>query len=82
MFKKVVCALKFTNCTVIPDELAGYTEFNPDRKIDVYISALGAFKRMVADIEKVGILTKVLVESKRMLKNKYSERIKAELKKK
>lgn len=80
--KGSIGALKFTTCNVIPTELAGFTESNPDRKIDVYVSALGAFKRMVADVEKIGILTKVLVETKQRWKDKYHDRIKAELKKK
>lgn len=79
--KGSIGALKFTTCNVIPTELAGFAESNEDRKIDVYVSALGAFKRMVADVEKIGILTKVLVETKRQWKDKYGERVKAELKK-
>ena len=75
-------ALKFTTCCVIPQELAGYTESNPDRKIDVGVASIGAFKRMVADVEKVGVLTKVLVETKRQMKETYGERIKKELAKK
>jgi len=80
--KGSITALKFTVCNVVPSELAGYTEFNPDRKIEVYVASFGAFKRMVADVEKIGILTKVLVESKRMLKDEYSQKIKDALKKK
>lgn len=80
--KGSIGALKFTTCNVIPSELAGFTESNPDRPIDVYVSALGAFKRMVADVEKVGILTKVLVETKQRWAGKYAGRIKAELEKK
>ena len=80
--KGSIGALKFTTCDVIPSELAAYAESNPDRKIDVYVSALGMFKRMVADVEKIGILTKVLVEEKRRWREKYGERVKAELKKK
>ena len=80
--KGSIGALKFTVCNVVPTELAGYTEFNPDRKIDVYVASFGAFKRMVADVEKIGILTKVLIESKRMLKDKYSQRIKDKIKNK
>lgn len=78
--KGSIGALKFTTCNVIPTELAGYTESNEDRKIDVYVASFGAFKRMVADVEKIGILTKVLVEEKRRMKNQYGERVKAELK--
>lgn len=80
--KGSITALKFTVCNVVPSELAGYTEFNPDRKIEVYVASFGAFKRMVADVEKIGILTKVLVESKRMLKDEYGQKIKDALKKK
>lgn len=79
--KGSITALKFTVCNVIPTELAAYTEFNPDRKIDVHVSSFGAFKRMVADVEKIGILSKVLVETKRMMKEKYHQRVKDELKK-
>lgn len=77
--KGSIGALKFTDCTVIPDELAAFAESNPDRKIDVYVASFGAFKRMVADVEKVGVLTKVLVETKRKMKDKYGQRIKDEL---
>lgn len=80
--KGSIGALKFTTCYVIPQNLAGYTESNPDHKIDVCVASFGAFKRMVADVEKVGVLTKVLVETKRQMKDKYGDRIKAELKKK
>lgn len=79
--KGSIGALKFTTCEVIPTELAGYTESNEERKIDVYVASLGAFKRMVADVEKIGILTKVLVEEKRRMKEKYGQRVKDELKK-
>ena len=78
--KGSITALKFTVCNVVPTELAGYTDFNPDRKIEVYVASFGAFKRMVADVEKIGILTKVLVESKRLMKEEYGEKVKAELK--
>ncbi|MCM1230284.1 MAG: hypothetical protein NC489_09125 [Ruminococcus flavefaciens] len=80
--KGSIGALKFTTCNVIPTDLAGFTESRPDKPIDVYVSALGAFKRMVADVEKIGVLTKVLVETKHQWKQKYHDRIKAELKKK
>lgn len=79
--KGSIGALKFTTCNVIPTELAGFAESRPDRPIDVYVSALGAFKRMVADVEKIGVLTKVLVEMKERWRLKYHDRIKAELKK-
>lgn len=72
--------MKFTCCNVVPDELAAYTEFNPERKIDLGISAIGAFKRMTADIEKVGILNKVLIEEKRKMKAMFGLRVKDELK--
>ena len=77
--KGSVGALKFTTCNVVPTELAAYTDSNPDRKIDVYIASFGAFKRMVADVEKIGILNKVLVESKRKMKLKYHDAMVAEL---
>lgn len=79
--KGSIGALKFTTCNVIPTELAGYTESDPDRKIDVYVASFGAFKRMVADVEKIGILTKVLVEEKRRMKEQYGARVKEMLKK-
>ena len=79
--KGSIGALKFTACTVIPDELAGYTESNPDRKIDLHVSAFGVIKRMVADAHKIGILTKVLVETKRRMKEEFGEKVKAELRK-
>jgi len=79
--KGSITALKFTICNVVPAELAGYTESNPDRKIDVGVASFGAFKRMVADVEKIGILTKVLVEEKRRMKEMYGQRVKDELRK-
>ncbi|MCM1295010.1 MAG: hypothetical protein NC311_05665 [Muribaculaceae bacterium] len=79
--KGSIGALKFTTCNVIPTELAGYTENNEERKIDVYVASFGAFKRMVADVEKIGILTKVLVEEKLRMKRQYGARVKEELKK-
>jgi len=36
---------------------------------------------MVADVEKIGILTKVLVEEKLRMKRQYGARVKEELKK-
>lgn len=78
--KGSIGALKFTVCNVVPNELAGFTESNPERKIDVYVSSFGAFKRMVADVEKVGILSKVLVEEKRKIKETYGKKIKDALK--
>ena len=80
--KGSIGALKFTTCNVIPTELAGYTENNEERKIDVYVASFGAFKRMVADVEKIGILTKVLVEEKRRMKEQYGQKVKEMLKKK
>lgn len=82
MVKIIVSALKFTTSFVIPDNLAGYTESDPEHKIDVHISAYGVFKRMVSDIEKIGILSKVLVESKKRMRAKYHDRLLAEIKKK
>lgn len=67
---------------MIPTELAAYAESNPDRKIDAYLSGIGVYKRMSLDCIKVGTLTKILIEKKRLLKEKYGQRIKAESKKK
>ena len=79
--KGSIGALKFTTNSVVPTELAAFTDFNDEDKIDVYVSAFGAFRRMVADVEKTGILTKVLVEEKRKMKKMFAARVKAELKK-
>lgn len=68
--------------SVIPEGLEPYTEFNPERKIDAFLSAFGVYKRMCLDIIKVGGLTKMVIEKKRLLKNQYGEKVKAELKKK
>lgn len=77
----MVCALKGIVSDIIPEELAPYTDFNPDRKIQAYLSGIGIYKRMSLDIVKVGLLTKILIEKKRLLKNKYAEQIAAEAKK-
>ena len=74
-------ALKGIVADVIPAEQAAYTEFDPEQKIDAYLSAFGVYKRMCLDIVKVGGLTKLLVEKKRLMRNKYLSRIEAELKK-
>lgn len=75
-------ALKTTFNSVIPDGYEPYTDFNPERKIDMALATAGMYKRMCLDIVKVGGITKFLIEMKRLHKNKYAERIKAELKKK
>lgn len=71
------CALKGIVSDIIPEEYAPYTDLNPDRKIQAYLSGIGIYKRMSLDIVKVGMLTKILIEKKRMLKEKYGERIAA-----
>ena len=77
----LVTALKGIVSDIIPEEEAAYTEGNPDRKIQACLSCIGVYKRMCLDVCKVGMLTKILVEKKRLLKEQYGERIKAELKK-
>lgn len=72
-------ALKGVCSNIIPKGQEGFTEFNPERKIDAYLSAVGLFKRMVFSLEKTGTLTKILIEKKRLLKNKYIDQLKAEL---
>lgn len=67
---------------IIPSDQAAYTDFDPDRKIDAYLSGIGIYKRMSLDCIKVGTLTKILIEKKRLLKEKYGQQIKTELKKK
>ena len=74
-------ALKMIVSDIIPADKAAYTDFNPEQKIDAYLSAFGVYKRMCLDIVKVGGLTKLLVEKKRMMRDKYLSRIEAELKK-
>lgn len=74
-------ALKMINSDIIPSEKAGFTEFDPERKVDAYLSAFGVYKRMCLDIIKVGGLTKILIEKKRLMRDKYLSRIEAELKK-
>ena len=78
----MVSALKTTFNSVIPDGYEPYTDFNPERKIDMALATAGMYKRMCLDIVKVGGITKFLIEMKRLHKNKYAERIKDELKKK
>lgn len=77
----MVSALKTVHSFVIPDGLEPYTDFNPERKIDMAVSTVGMYKRMCLDFIKVGGITKYLIEMKRLHKNKYAERIKRELKK-
>jgi len=75
------CALKGIVSDIIPEDLAPYTDFDPDHKIQAYLSGIGIYKRMSLDIVKVGLLTKILVEKKRLLKNKYLARLENEAKK-
>ena len=74
-------ALKGVVSFVIPEGQEAYTPDNPDAKIDAYLSSLSIYKRMSLDVVKVGGITKILVEKKRLLKDKYLDRIKNELKK-
>ena len=74
-------ALKGIVSNIIPKGQEAFTEFNPERKIDSYLSAIGLFKRMVFSLVKQGCLTKVLIEKKRLLRNKYLDRLKKELEK-
>lgn len=73
--KASATALKCTQSFIIPQEFAPYTDFNPERPIDLCIAAVGMYKRMCLDIIKVGGLTKILVEMKRIHRDKYLERI-------
>ena len=75
-------ALKGTVSFTIPEGQEAYTPDNPDAKIDAYLSSLSIYKRMSLDVVKVGGITKILVEKKRLLKDKYLDRIKKELKNK
>ena len=43
---------------------------------------MSIYKRMSLDVVKVGGITKILVEKKRKLRQKYGEAVKAELRKK
>lgn len=73
-------AVKGINCDVIPLGLEGWTESNPDRPIDSFIAQIGLYRRMTLDVVKVGFLTKILIEKKRIMKTKYHDRVKKELK--
>lgn len=75
-------ALKGIVSDIIPADQAAYAESNPDRKIDACLSCIGVYKRMTLDICKVGMMCKIVVEKKRMLKEKFGPAVKAELKKK
>ena len=75
-------ALKGVVSFTIPEGQEAYTEDNPDDKIDVYLSSMSIYKRMSLDVVKVGGITKILVEKKRKLRQKYGEAVKAELRKK
>ena len=75
------CAVKGIVSDVIPDDLAPYTENNPEHKIDACVSAIGIYKRMTLDVIKSGGMNKIVIERKRQLKEKYHQKIKAELKK-
>lgn len=77
----LVTALKGVVSDIIPEAEAAYTENNPDRKIQACLSCIGVYKRMCLDICKVGMLTKILIEKKRMFKEKYGEQVSKELKK-
>ena len=82
MSKILDSPLKGIISDIIPSDQAAYTDFDPDRKIDAYLSGIGIYKRMSLDCIKVGTLTKILIEKKRLLKEKYGQQIKTELKKK
>lgn len=73
-------AVKGIDCDVIPLGLEGWTESNPDRPIDSYIAQIGLYRRMTLDVIKVGFLSKILIEKKRIMKSKYHDKIKNELK--
>ena len=75
-------ALKGTVSFTIPEGQEAYTPDNPGAKIDAYLSSLSIYRRMSLDVVKVGGITKILVEKKRLLKDKYLDRIKKELKNK
>ena len=80
--KASATALKCTQSFIIPQEYAPYTDFNPERPVDMAIASIGMYKRMCLDIIKVGGLTKLLVEMKRIHRDKYLDRIKQARKKK
>lgn len=65
---------------VIPKGYEPYGEYDPDDKIDAFLSVIGVYKRMCLDIIKVGIPTKILVVKKKRLKEKYHQKIKDTLK--
>ena len=71
-------ALKGVVSDVIPEELAAYTESNPDRKIDACLSCIGVYKRMCLDVCKVGMMNKIVIEKKRKLKEAYLDKLIAE----
>lgn len=77
----MVSALKGIVSYVIPDGYEPYTDYNPDRKIDAMLSAIGMYKRMCLDFMKVGGLCKIVIEKKRQLRDQYLDKVKAELKK-
>ena len=74
-------ALKGVCSYIISKGQEAFTDFNPEKKIDAYLSAFGLFKRMVFSLEKLGSLTKILVEKKRLIRDKYLERLQEELNK-
>lgn len=74
-------ALKGVTSFVIPSGQEAYTLNNPERKIDAYLSSIGIYKRMSLDVIKVGGLSKILIEKKRMLRDKYLDKVKSSAKK-
>ncbi len=75
-------ALKGIVSHIIPEGYEAYSEDNPERKIDAVVSTIGFYKRMTLDFYKLGAANKILIEKKRILKEKFGQKIKDEIKKK
>ena len=55
-------ANKATIKAIIPNELAPYTDSNPDEPIDAFVSVTSVAKRMVTSIPNYGVLQRLMIE--------------------
>jgi hypothetical protein len=73
--KVTFSAVKGVINNVIDDEYAAFTESEPDEPIEIFISMIGITKRMVLDIYKIIIGSKILMEAKKDFIKKFGDEI-------
>ena len=72
-------AMKGIISNVIPDELAPYPIDDPEHPIELDVSCIGIYKRMLNDVIKLGLTCNLVIDKKYQLRDKYGSRIKEEL---